>query len=313
MDDLDDMVLLRDLRPHEPLPAVKDLAFAHQVLLDEIRSSQPITTPTHPARSAGRHSYRGWPLAGALVAAAATVIALVLPTGPNGIGTQPAAADPVAMLYAAAAATRSAPDLVPRADQFYYIKSDGGGELWLSMDGTHDGLARPKAGAPATAIPGCRNGRQLVEGNYVGKRNQPCSPDPAYLADVPTTEVAALAYLTRRLGTPGADNASRFGKGIMQILGYSYLRPAARAAVFEAIAEIPELHLTADLADAHTVAVTWNGVDRNYHSESKQATTLFFDRDTHVYRRVQTSGMKGEVGRGLVRAYGIVDRAGERP
>lgn len=313
MDDLDEIALLRDLRPQEPLPAVRDLAFAHQVLLDEIRFSNTITTPADQVRSASRLSYRRWALAGGLLAAAATAIALVLPTGPNGVGTQPAAADPVTVLNAAAAAASAAPNVVPRADQFYYIKSRGGGELWLSMDGTHDGLARQKAGDPATVIPGCRNGRQLVEGNYAGKRNQPCTPDPAYLSDVPTTEVAALAYLTRRFGTPGADNANRFGKGIMQILGYTYLRPAARAAVFEAIADTPGLHLTASTTDEHTIAVTWSGVGPDYHPESKEATTLFFNRDTHVFRGVETIGMNGEIGQGSVLAYGIVDHVGERP
>jgi len=70
----------------------------------------------------------------------------------SGSGGSVAYADPVLVLRGAAAAA-ALPDVVPRADQFYYLKA-GESESWYSVDETHDGAApRPWSDGKLAVIP----------------------------------------------------------------------------------------------------------------------------------------------------------------
>ncbi len=101
------------------------------------------------------------------------------------------------------------------------------GSRWTAA---HDGQII--SSGDTIAVPGCRNGQALVAGNYTGLRPQPCTPQPAYLADAPTTPTAMAAYLT---GKAGSANPNNVGKELMSIAEFNYLRPAARAALYEAV------------------------------------------------------------------------------
>lgn len=137
------------------------------------------------------------------VAVAAVAVALVILRPP-----EPASADPEQVLRRAGQLQASMPTITPRPDQFYYGRR-GSAEFWISVDGIHDG-GSAHDGGPIESIPGCKHGSKLAEGNYQGKRPQPCEPDPFYLPDLPTTATAMGAYLTKRYGLGGSNG---IGKG----------------------------------------------------------------------------------------------------
>jgi hypothetical protein len=247
-----------------------------------------------------------------VVAAAAVAAALLVPAGLRGIGPTTAAADPVTVLRQAASHARAQPDVTPRPDQFYYVKADGS-ELWLSIDGTHDGLQVIPGSAPVMR-PGCRGGLARETGNYAGTRPQPCTPDPAYLPDVPSTAAGMLAFLRSRYGDAGVNG---IGKGVFDLLQFHYLRPAARAAVFDALTQLPGLHTisTPPVAGRPAIGVTWSttGAD-NARAPGQQATTLIFDKASHSFMAIRTTGVTGEGGGSDAPPLSaVVDRAGQRP
>jgi hypothetical protein len=218
----------------------------------------------------------------AAVAAAVTVAALTWPSGataPTGAGLPASSGGPVprdgaGVLRLAARAVIAVPGLDPRPDQFVYTETrtvqriDAGpvasgapdpGETvvipalgpprtlqqqeWRSADGTHEGLVRT-AGAADVQVPGCVAGVETIGG-------QPCSPDPGYL-NLPADPAGILALLRERSAGIGEFPAAG------ELLAHGYVPPAARAALFEALATLDGVTVLDDLTDAagrHGVAV----------------------------------------------------------
>lgn len=285
-----DLQMIRDL-DDTGWPTPPRLQPAHDLLLAAIAAE------THPPRIRRRRSgrtRRSWRrgIVGAVVAAgAATVLAVTLTqvNSSSGGSAHPGPADrptsanasvmpPAAFLQKAAATAAAEPDAAPRADQFYYIR-DGSYQAWLSMDGAHDGQII--SSGDTIAVPGCRNGQALVAGNYTGLRPQPCTPQPAYLADAPTTPTAMAAYLT---GKAGSANPNNIGKELMSIAEFNYLRPAARAALYEAVPLLPGLTLSSSTVltnGTRAVAITWNF--------SGFQDTLLFNPSSYAYLGMTTS------------------------
>ncbi len=229
-----------------------------------------------PTSSRPRRRLRtiSWGVGAAAAAAAVPVAVAVLPGGTPA----PAAADPVQVLNLAAAALRSAPAVTPRADQFVY-EHDGDYQAWLSVDGTHDGLVKNPT---FVAVPGCVNGTMLAAGNYPGLRPAPCTPQPAYLPDVPTEPGALRAWLRARANGPNekkdptdATGVNAFAKTAMTVLTQNYTLPATRSALFRVMSTYPGLSVTTYGVPTGCVGITW--------SYGGGHTTLVFERTTHDY------------------------------
>ncbi|QFZ22235.1 CU044_5270 family protein [Saccharothrix syringae] len=261
---MDDLQLVRGLGDETPLPDAAALAPARAKFLAGVAER----TAPRPRRA--RFALVGASAVG-LAAAAAAVVALVPgtePAGPGGGGVAVSSAaedptgDPVRLLSHAARVARAEPAVEPRADQFVYTRSrnrQGEREIWLSVDGTHDGLLRQQG--DQIPFPGCRDGRRAV---YKGPEplpgvTEPCEPSPAYRPDLPTDVDGMLAYLgANASGEPGSVNSR--GKDVFALISEQLLMPASRAALFEAAARTPGLSVVGDARDASGrpgVGITW--------------------------------------------------------
>ena len=247
-------------------------------------------------------------LALAFLAAVASAV-VIIGIGSAGLPVQRASADPAHVLTLAGRAEAKQPDVVPRADQYWYVAEDGGYQAWLSMDGTHDSLVITDG--RRIPVPGCRNGMQAAVPN--SGQQVPCVVDPAFLSDAPTNPAAMKAYLAKR--TRGAQDPNQTGGDLMTLLQFHYLRPAARAAVFDVAASLPGLQLTSPGSNgvsANQVGVSWPRPD-GYAS-------LVFDSRTHGFVGVATGsatagGNTGATGVAGVAGptFGIVDHIDELP
>jgi hypothetical protein len=230
-------------------------------------------------------------------------VSAVLVLAPDTIGGHvPAAnADAARILHNAAAAALTLPDVQPRPDQFVYREDSNGAEQWMSVDGTRDGLGRPAGGGEESVFPGCRDGRRTVMKGPEAIGTEPCEPDPAYRPDLPTDAGAMLDYLNRNHSGEVGD-ANAMGKDIMGLLD-KYLRPAARAALFEAAARIPGLRVVpndTDAAGRPGVGVAWSFEGRSGR--------IVFDAETYALLGVWA----GRGGSAVLRVA-IVDEVGQRP
>ncbi|MGC7094900.1 CU044_5270 family protein [Amycolatopsis lurida] len=282
---MDELQSVRDFAGPATLPTPEELAPGRDRL---VAAFEP---PRRPRRLI-------W--AGVTAVGLAAAITGVLALAPAEVGPPVAHADPVVVLREAAAVARQEPAVDPRPDQFVYTRTQtaqGVREVWLSADGTHDGLIKNpgEAGVPS---PGCRDGKQaVVKGtDPIPGRFDSCEPSPAYFPDMPETADAMIDWLARnQSGEKGEVNA--LGKDIVTMLNEYYLRPAARAALLEAATRIPGLHAVPDAKDAAGrtgIGITWD-----------RATTPFvFDAATHVLL-----GSAGEA----VLARAVVDTAGQVP
>lgn len=270
------------------------------------RRSAPVRVVEH------RYSRRRrWLTRAIAVAAAVALIAVAL------MMLRPperASADPVQVLLRAGQVQAAVPDVAPRADQFYYARR-GSTEMWVSVDGTHDG-GTSENGGPIELIPGCKDGSILTEGNYQGERPQPCVPNPFYVPDLPATGTEMAAYLTQRYGKYAGANG--IGKGAAELLA-KYVRPRARTAIFEALTQVPGLRLVdGSQYGPNTLAITWSvaGPD-NQPDLGASATYLVFNQTTGAYLGLQTFGIKGEPSDvpqlDQIDPRAFVDKVGERP
>ncbi|MEV6527270.1 CU044_5270 family protein [Longispora sp. NPDC051575] len=236
----------------------------------------------------------------ALTAAAVVAGLLILaPADPITGPTQPAhAAD---ILHRAAVSAATLPDVEPRPDQFLYVKRTVG-ELWLSMDGTRDGQMTQAGSPEVSPLPGCRNGRKATVDRYDKIQpsiTEPCVPRPAY-PKLPDTADGMLAYLNgEAAGNTSPTNAA--AKEAMDLLEARYLRPKARAALFEALSRFEGVTVVPDAVDGagrHGIGIGWS-----HYGSALQV--LVFDKQSHEYL-----GMSGGGG---VSELSIVDAAGQRP
>jgi hypothetical protein len=140
-------------------------------------------------------------------------------------------------------------------------------KIWLSVDGTHDGLLRESTmpGAPSPAVitlehtfPGCVNGKQaVVDGNNTVHRDrfEKCKAHPAYNANLPTDAKGMLAYLKTRASL---NTDQYIFNAVEEVIGEHYRTPAQLAAIFEAAALIQSVVVVPDVVDIagrHGIAV----------------------------------------------------------
>jgi len=288
---MDDMQLLRDFAGPAGLPAAGDLARKRAELL-------AATTARRPARR------RVWgPVTAAGLAAAVAAVVVLTPADTVvSPGPEP---EPVRILHAAAAKARTQPDVAPRPDQFVYTRArlaDGReNETWASVDGTHDGPAFLYGHEAEVA--GCRDGKRVQRESHGRTVTNRCVPHPAVPADLPTDAEAMLAYLHKSTYGEG-DTLQDLGDEAVTLAG-GYLRPAARAALYEAVAKVPGLVARTDAKDATgraVLGITWTGTTE--HGIGNQDEFLF-DPVTFAYLGAGTTGS--------VVSQGIVDAARQRP
>ncbi|MCU7725888.1 CU044_5270 family protein [Actinoplanes sp. KI2] len=290
-------------------------------------------------RRRGRWAWRLAPAA-ALAAAVALVVVASRPDAPApapSTGAAPApgatpakdtgpapATDPAHVLRLAAAEARTEPVRTARADQFVYIESvvawagaTGDGKylppieknrsIWLSVDGTRDGLLRESAVHPADA------GNHLILGNEAlpvqGK------PIPAYLRNLPTTAAGMHAYLYAPDNTKRTKDTVAWTR-VGDTLREQYVPPASVAALFEAAATIPGTSVVnqADLAGRKGIAVS--RVDAGVrHDIIFDASTYRFlgERDVVVGPGNDPFPKGAVIGLTAQKRIAIVDRAGQLP
>jgi hypothetical protein len=305
-----------------------------------------------PSLSPG--SRLAWQLGGAGVVATA-VIAIAgagLLAGPPTHVADPAPpspviqpGDPAQVLILAAQHTEHEPELRARPDQFLLVESNvqqrpltGGSDIavpgpqltrsWQSVDGTHDGLTRYRPLADPTAawvderLPGCRDGRFAPTLDRP-QHTEPCTPNPAYRADLPTDPVAMRAYLYRpdenHTGLP-ADQIA-FDR-VAEVLGQSLGSPEVQAAVYRAAAQIPGttiIQSATDVAGRSGIAVA--------RADTGIRTELIFDTATYRYlgtNRVFVDPAAAaalnyqgwhllSVGQEAILRVAVVDRVGDLP
>jgi hypothetical protein len=294
---MDEMRLLRDFAGPAGLPAAGDLA----------RKRAELVTATTARRPVRRRRVVWGGLTAAGLAAGVTAVVALTPAGtPVEPGPAPRPpADPVWILHSAAAEARALPDVEPRPDQFLYTRTrlaDGReNEFWASADGTHDGFQ--VLFGHESEIAGCRDGKRVQKEGRGRTVTRPCRPYPAAHPDLPTDADAMLAYLHKSTYGEG-DTLHDLGTEAVA-LAEGYLRPAARAALYEAVAKVPGLVARPDAKDATgrpVLGVTWTSTTE--HGIGNQDEFLF-DPVTFAYLGNGTTGS--------VVSRGIVDEVRQRP
>jgi hypothetical protein len=259
----------------------------------------------------------------AMALAAGLLIAPALPWwgGPAAVDAQAAQ-----ILDRAALAARHQPVLTARPSQFVFVETLEAGamisvspngsnsvtierylrEVWLSASGTKDGLLREQP--RSSPLPGHPTGPwQTI--TLTGHQQ------PAYLPGLPTSPDAMLRYLYRNSqGQNPPDQQAFITAG--DLIRESYLRPAALAALFEAVARIPGVVV---VHGAVTVSGTRGiAVQRIFQGQSNQ---LIFDPRTYAFigeRQVVVRGLPG-IKAGTVMDFtavlkvAIVDHTGQQP
>ncbi|QQQ74645.1 CU044_5270 family protein [Saccharothrix sp. 6-C] len=312
---MDELRLLREMGDETPLPDEAALAPARAVLLAGIAERGPVRL----RKRRSRYALVGASVVGLAAAVAATIT--LLPSGrpaPGGqaLTTASSAAaveaepvtDPVRLLAFAARAARADPAAPPRPDQFVYTRSEAGGdparEIWLSVDGVHDGLLTNHDGS-TSRLPGCVGGqRDVFKDPAVVLGTEPCEPRPAYRSDLPTDVDGMLAHLDANAsGEPGSVNAR--GKDVLALINESLLPPLTRAALYEAAARVPGLSVVRDARDAAGrpgVGITWP-VPPGASPDAEPVTVVF---DARTYELLGTNFH-------AITAQAVVDQVGQRP
>jgi hypothetical protein len=291
---MDELDLIRDRAEAVGFAPAEHLTPARERLLAAARGGRP-------------HRSRRWFwAAGATIglAAAITAVVALAPADRVGIGAGVAHADPVKVLTEAASAALREPATPPRPDQFLYVKTEdfdhSTREIWLSVDGTRDGLL-----GKDTELPGCHDGKAPYSGPYDPKKKgtlEDCRPTPAYRADLPTTADAMLAYLRTLPG--GKDSINSMGKNVLGLADERALTPASYAALYQAAAKAPGLRALDHVTDGvgrPGVGITWgNPAD----PPDFQGIVMVFDAKTYQFLGTEDSAV-------IVKTF--VDEAGQRP
>ena len=289
----------------------------------------------------------GWRLVVTSGLAVALAAALLTASTLRLWGASPAASAQAAdILRLAAVAAEHQPALTAGPSQFIYVKSvesaatmtgDGSGritsvhihtvlrEIWLSAAGIRNGLLReqPRStsspGRPAgpwqtTVLPGCRDGRPNPVAGAAWS-NGPCVPQPAYLTGLPTSAPAMLAYLYRNSQGQNPPAVQAFITA-GDLIREAYVRPAALAALFAAVAQIPGVSVAEHAVNA--AGQQGVAVQQTFHGISHQ---LIFNPRTHDFigeRQVAVSASSGlSVGTVLdstaILRLAVADQAGQLP
>ncbi len=286
----------------------------------------------------------GWRVAAAGSLAAVVTVG-VLATQVVSVGKRAPASTASAaerILARAADQARRQPALPVRSDQFIYVESravvmnfnegDSGRatitpverRIWLSADGTRDGLLRerPASGRPHEAVlEGCKDGKRTgTDGDRTAQ--DPCTPTPGHHADLPTNADGMLRYLYRRadgMKSPGNGNPrdQQAFTAAGDLIREAYVPPASLAAVFEAVARIPGVRVIGDVTDQAGRA----GIALAREEVQGIRDELIFDRKTYAFlgeHEVLTREAYGvPAGQSIwstaVLRVAVVDRAGQLP
>jgi hypothetical protein len=269
-----------------------------------------------------------WRLAPAAALAAAVAATVVVAARPH---HDPAVtSDAAQVLRLAAAEAGREPILTARPDQFVYVDSlvawagasmpantadkatyqppvEKDRRIWLSVDGTRDGLLREKAVHQADA------GNKLVlddvplpvQGN----------PIPAYARNLPTDAKGMRDFLYTGGNSKHSADSSAWTK-IGDTLREQYVPPASVAAMFEAAATIPGTSVVhqADLAGRKGIAVSRVEAGTR-HDLIFDATTYHFlgERDVVVSNEAAPFPKNAVIGWTAQLKIAIVDRVGQLP
>jgi hypothetical protein len=310
---VDDLRLIEDLGRDVPAWTEGDLAGARGRLLAEIGGARPAA----PSPARWRRRVLGGLVSAAL--AAAVVVLVVLATtvfgGSDRAAVQPPTIDTATRqaLLAAAAAVAAQPDVVPRPDQYLYVREQpyGGGpvgEAWYSVDGIHDGMQIgpwPAGGTVREPLPGCRDGRAAVTkgGTIMPGVTVACTPDPAYLPDLPTDPQQLMVYLHKHYNAR-ADDPNSVGMSVYTLVAAHYLRSVQWAALFQALAQLPGLRVHQHVTDPAGRPACGIGWSASYGRSGE----LFFDPHTYRYTGLWAGRGGDEIG-----PTAIVDHPGDRP
>jgi hypothetical protein len=312
---MSDLDLIRDLAPDIPLPGPAELAAARSRLAAAIAGE-------HGSRAVRPARWRGWlALAGTAAAAAGLLIVTVAPgshpSRPSGAATRAARVNigttAASVLRRAALAALRLPTGTPRPDQFVYVEWANGVrtrqlyQAWLSVDGTHDGLVR--SGGRSSVQPGCRHGHQA------GRHSYSCVPAPDFLPGMPATPRGVLRYLQKthdvRLGT-GTDGLDRLGVAVHSLLGFTYLLPQQRAALYELLAQTPGFTVVPHAADV----TGRQGIGVSWPLPRGGKAIIIFDRRTYAELGLRTRGSGKyrhyESGQAVLK-IAIVSKVGQLP
>lgn len=194
--------------------------------------------------------------AGLAVGLVVTVSGVHAPAGRRGPGVGVARVAPltaVEVLDRAAASAVARPTVIPRPEQFVYLKNVvsgyGATETWRSVDGSRNGFAL--AGGKKVMLWGCHDGWQTVRpdpGSGLKSITQRCSADPAYLPNMPTRASEVQRYLARKFGS-ALRNAAAAQKMTEVLFDQNYLLPAQRAALYKFFVTIPDLKVVPHVRD----------------------------------------------------------------
>ncbi|WP_432976538.1 CU044_5270 family protein [Dactylosporangium sp. CA-233914] len=262
------------------------------------------------------------------VAAVMVAATFVLQTSRIGERGPAASAEATELLRHAAAVAGQEPGLAARPDQFVFVESKswspttsgpvaGLVRSWLSVDGTRDNLIWKEQADPdgrhEMTIPGCRNGKAAQwgpGGTLDPTRTRPCTPDPGYRDQLPTSPGAMLAYLRR---AAGGDDPGQVFSQIITLLSSGYVPPKSRAALFMAASELPGVSVAQDRVDAagrHGVAVT--------RTQDSLRQELLFDPGSYRFLGTQLNSDDDRISMLMLRPTAllrtaIVDQAGRLP
>ena len=221
------------------------------------------------------------------------------------------------ILNQAALAAEREPALLARPDQFVFTEWTSEVPVdppqtrrlqrWRSADGTRDGVLRWR-----------------LEGETSGwhEEVQPVSeqPGPGYRTDLPSDPEQMLRYLYAQRPKvcdgngwclhykPGDPDVADFTAFITATdMLDTYVPPAARAALFQAIARIPAMTVVRNVHDA----AGRPGIAVRHHIDN-EFIDLIFDPVTYQYLGGGIS-LSGQTYRTTNRRVAIVDRAGQLP
>ena len=340
---MNDLDLLAELGSETRLPDLAELQAQRARLTAAIDAETAVARMGGAAGYAprtrlpvGRGRRGRWLAVSAVVVATAAAVAALIVTGgpPRHATPRPGSPGTAVQLTAyqildrAAAAALNRQAVIPRPDQFVYteVSAAGGGVIqsWLSVNGKHDGLVEgvkqppPQSScAPTqkTVGKGSKSPRGMkTKPNTAGLATRapqvltgPCTPEPAYFPDMPTTPGAMLSWLESHQMIP--LDLGALSKELGGILTSHYLLPAQRAALFELLTRTPGLTVVRNVRDIAGrpgvgIEATFDGV---------RAVNIF-DPHTFAYLGMTVLNPQSSQPTGIaLLRIAIVDRPGQLP